>query len=96
MSICLHLNACMGTPHAHLHMRANMIHTLTNAHAHVLTHSHTVTCARSKMNSLILAAPLLCGATVALASEHCSYEDADIVIKEWNHVFATGNSARVL
>ena len=72
------------------------IYTLTNGHAHGLTYSHTVTCARSKMNSLILAALLLCGATVALASEHCSYEDADIVIKEWNHIFATGNSAPVL
>nr|ALO75564.1 hemoglobin subunit B1 [Escarpia spicata] len=47
------------------------------------------------MNSLILAL-VLCGATVALASEHCSYEDADIVMNEWQHVLDGGNSAPIL
>ena len=39
---------------------------------------------------------MLCGPTVALAGEHCSYEDAEIVIKQWNHVLGTGDRANVL
>ncbi|KAK2168590.1 hypothetical protein NP493_1220g00049 [Ridgeia piscesae] len=48
------------------------------------------------MNSFIVAALLLCGATVALASEHCSYEDAEIVMKEWHQITSRGNSAPIL
>ena len=48
------------------------------------------------MNSLFLASLLLCGATVALASEHCSYEDANIVISEWRQITSHGNSAPIL
>ncbi|MRA75624.1 hypothetical protein GH890_29595 [Bacillus thuringiensis] len=51
------------------------------------------------MNSLILAL-MLCGATVALvkaeASDHCSYEDAEIVMKEWQHILGNGQSAPIL
>ena len=48
---------------------------------------------------------MLCGATVALCSGnvaeapkhyHCSYEDAEIVMREWYHVEGSGNSAPVL
>ena len=58
--------------------------------------THCCLCSYSKMNSFIVAALLLCGATVALASEHCSYEDAEIVMKEWHQITSRGNSAPIL
>ena len=39
---------------------------------------------------------MLCGTTVALAGEHCSYEDAAFVIRAWNHVYETGDRSAVL
>ena len=39
---------------------------------------------------------MLCGSTVALAGEHCSYEDAAIVIRDWNHVYESGDRSAVL
>ncbi|MRC56807.1 hypothetical protein GH877_29400, partial [Bacillus thuringiensis] len=40
------------------------------------------------------------GATVALAegetSSHCSFEEADIVMKEWQHILSHGDSATIL
>ena len=48
------------------------------------------------MDFLILTVLMLCGTTVALAGEHCSYEDAEIVMRDWNHVLETGDKATVL
>ena len=74
------------------------VFTMLPCHVYLCTttHTHCCFCSYSKMNSLFLAALLLCGATVALASEHCSYEDAAILIKEWRHITSRGNSAPIL